>query len=68
MLRTLDPDRLVALEMAVDELAEMRELERQWQDAEELAAIADGALSPTPEVDEQLRRLRIQGKAAQPDG
>jgi len=44
-LRALRPERRIALEMAVDELAEITELERQWQDAEEIAAIADGSLS-----------------------
>jgi hypothetical protein len=54
----------LALEMAVDEQAELRELERQWQQAEEIANIADGLLID-PAVDEALRRLR---KTDQPDG
>src|SRR5207237_302328 len=38
-LRSLAPDRRLALEMAVDERAEVEELERQWKEAEEIAAI-----------------------------
>jgi hypothetical protein len=44
--------------MAVDERAEMEELERQWRDAEEIAAIADGTMSTSDEVEEELRRLK----------
>jgi len=51
----------LALEMAVDEQAELRELERQWRDAEEIAAIADGLLVD-PKVDEALRRLKMGGQ------
>ena len=47
----------LALEMAVDEQIEVRELERQWRDAEEIAAIADGPLTLPGEVTEQLDRL-----------
>ena len=54
----------LALEMAVDEQAELRELERQWHQAEEIANIADGLLMP-PTIDEELKRLR---KPDQPDG
>jgi len=57
-LRSLAPDRRLALEMAVDERAEVEELERQWKDAEEIAEIADGMLSSDSSVDEELRRLR----------
>jgi ribosomal protein S27AE len=57
-LRSLAPDRLLALEMAVDERAEVEELERQWKEAEEIAEIADGMLSSDPGIDEALRRLR----------
>src|SRR5947199_356815 len=57
-LRSLAPDRRLALEMAVDERAEVEELERQWKEAEEIAEIADGMLSSDPGIDEELRRLR----------
>src|SRR5213082_1401665 len=57
-LRSLAPDRRLALEMAVDERAEVEELERQWKEAEEIAEIADGMLSSDPWIDEELRRLR----------
>jgi len=43
-LRSLRPERRLALEMAVDERAEVQELERQWREAEEIAEIADGTL------------------------
>lgn len=56
-------DRL-ALEMALHEEAELRALqgelhalERAWRDAEEIAAIADGILTPSP-VQSALNRLR----------
>ena len=54
----------LALEMAVDEQAELRELERQWKQAEEIANIADSMLLP-PSVDDQLNRLK---EPDQPDG
>src|SRR5439155_565320 len=54
----LAPERRLALEMAVDERTEVEELERRWKEAEELADIADGMLSSTPELDEELRRLK----------
>jgi hypothetical protein len=57
-LRSLNPERRLALEMAVDERAEVEELERQWKDAEEIADIADGMLSTTTELEEELRRLK----------
>jgi len=47
----------LALEMAVDEQAELRELERQWHEAEEIAEIADGLLAD-PALDDALRRLK----------
>jgi len=53
--------------MAVDEHAEVQELERHWREAEEIAEIADGMLSTNPELEEHLRRLRDQDKS-QPDG
>src|SRR5256886_9568859 len=67
-LRSLAPERRLALEMAVDERAEIEDLERQWKEAEEIAEIADGLLSTTTELEEELRRLkgRTQGKGDQP--
>jgi len=65
-LRSLAPDRRLALEMAVDEQAELAALERQWKDAEEIADIADGLLSSDAELDRHLRRLK--GNTDQPDG
>src|SRR5204863_350939 len=44
-LRSLGAERRLALEMAVDERAEVEDLERHWQEAEEIAEIADGMLS-----------------------
>jgi hypothetical protein len=54
----------LALEMAVDEQVELREIERQWRDAEEIADIADNLLVD-PAVEDALRRLK-QGD--QPNG
>jgi hypothetical protein len=59
-LRSLGPERRLALEIAVDERAEVDALARQSQEAEELAGIADGILSSDPAVDEALRRLRTK--------
>jgi hypothetical protein len=66
-LRSLAPERRLALEMALDEQAELAEIERQWHDAEEIAAIADGLLSTTPEIEAQLRRIHRKIES-QPDG
>ena len=67
-LRSLGVERRLALEMAVDERAEVEELERHWNEAEEIAEIADGMLSTTTELEEELRRLkqREQRKGDQP--
>ncbi len=67
-LRSLRPERRLALEIAVDEVAEVSELERQWADAEEIAGIADGILSTTPELDDHLKRLKARTGGGQPDG
>jgi len=67
-LAALAPERRRALEMAVDEVAEVAALERQWKEAEELADIADGVLSPSAEIDEHLRQLKARGGGNQPDG
>ncbi|HTT69473.1 MAG TPA: hypothetical protein VMF70_15720 [Gemmatimonadales bacterium] len=53
----------LALEMAVDEQAEVRELEREWRRADEIAEIADNLLVP-PTIEQELKQL----KARQPDG
>jgi hypothetical protein len=63
-LRSIAPERRLALEMAVDEQAEVAALERQWREAEEIAEIADGLLSTTAELEAELRRLKERG----PDG
>lgn len=57
-LRSLRPERGLALEMAVDERAEVQELERQWKEAEEIADIADGTLTTFTELEERLRSLK----------
>lgn len=57
-LRSLAPERRLALEMAVDERAEVEELERQWREAEEIAEIADGSLSTSAQLEDELRRLK----------
>jgi hypothetical protein len=65
-LRSLRPEGRLALEMAVDERAEVLELERQWHEAEEIAEIADGTLSTDAALEEEIKRLRRQGD--QPSG
>lgn len=61
-LKSLSPERRLALEMAANEQLEARalagelaELERTWRDAEEVAAIADNLLVP-PFVEQWIRR------------
>jgi hypothetical protein len=66
-LRSLRPERGLALEMAVDERAEVEELERQWKEAEEIADIADGTLSTFSEIEKELRRLKSK-EGDQPSG
>ncbi len=66
-LRSLRAERGLALEMAVDERAEVAELERQWKEAEEIADIADGTLSTSTEIEEELKRLKHRG-GDQPSG
>lgn len=65
-LRSLRPERQLALEMAVDEQAEIAELEQRWREAEETARIADGTLSGDVAVEEQMNALRRRGD--QPSG
>jgi hypothetical protein len=57
----------LALEMAVDEQAEMRELERQWRTAEEIANIADGLLVD-PKIEAELEDVRRRARSDQPNG
>ncbi len=66
-LRSLRPERGLALEMAMDERAEVEELERQWREAEEIADIADGTLGTSTDVEDELRRLKNRG-GDQPSG
>jgi hypothetical protein len=66
-LQSLAPERRLALEMAVDERAEVEELERQWHEAEEIADIADGTLSSDPELEEHLQRLRNEVRSRPPE-
>ena len=66
-LRSLRPERGLALEMAVDERAEVQDLERQWREAEEIADIADGTLSTSADIEDRLRSLKKRG-GDQPSG
>jgi hypothetical protein len=59
-LRSLPAERRLALEMALDERAEVEALEHHWKEAEEIAEIADGTLSSDPLLDEELERIRKQ--------
>ncbi len=63
-LAAVAPDLRLALEMAVDEQAEVRDLEREWRRAEEIAEIADNLTLP-PAVEQQLKELK---EKRQPDG
>jgi hypothetical protein len=53
--------------MAVEEQAEVQELERRWREAEELAQIADGTLSGSDALEADLRRLK-ENLPNQPNG
>lgn len=66
-LRSLRPERGLAVEMAVDERAEVSELELQWREAEEIADIADGTLGSSTDVENELRRLKNR-QGDQPSG
>lgn len=66
-LRSLRPERGLAFEMAVDERAEVEELEQQWREAEEIADIADGTLGSSTDVENELRRLKNR-QGDQPSG
>jgi hypothetical protein len=63
-VKALGTQQGLALEMAVDEQAELRELERQWRDAEEIADIADQLLLPDA-IEQSFRRLK---EGDQPNG
>ena len=56
-MKALAGAEALAIEMAVDEQAELRELEQEWQQAEELAQIADNLL-PDPRVEDELKKLK----------
>jgi hypothetical protein len=47
----------LAMEMAVDEHAEVRDLEREWRRAEEIAEIADNLTLP-PSIEQELKDLK----------
>jgi len=53
----------LAMEMAVDEQAEVRDLEREWRRAEEIAEIADNLIVP-PAIEQELKNLK---EKRQPD-
>ena len=65
-LRALKASRRLALEMAVDEHAELLDLERQWREAEELADIADGTLSTTAELERKMQEIKGPGRNQPP--
>jgi len=54
----------LAMEMAVDEQAEVRDLEREWRRAEEIAEIADNLTTP-PIIEQELKQLK---EKRQPNG
>lgn len=54
-LKQLIAGEALALEMAVDEQAELRELEQQWRQAEETAAIADNLVVDRAVEEEYLK-------------
>jgi hypothetical protein len=56
-LKQLIGSEALALEMAVDEHAEVRELESQWRHAEEIAQIADN-LALGQRLEEDFKRLK----------
>src|SRR5574341_1432280 len=58
LLSNLSPIQRGALEIAFEERDTALELERQWWEAEEIAEIADGTLSTSAQLEEELRRLK----------
>jgi hypothetical protein len=63
-LSTLRGAEGLAVEMSVDEQAEVRDLEREWRRAEEIAEIADNLTVP-PTIEQELKQLKEKG---QPNG
>ena len=63
-LSTLRGAEGLAVEMAVDEQAEVRDLEREWRRAEEIAEIADNLTVP-PAIEQELKELK---EKRQPNG
>ena len=61
LVSSLKGSQGLALEMAVDEQAEVRDLEREWRRAEEIADIADNLLLP-PTIEDELKHLREGGQ------
>lgn len=53
----LDPVARAALVISLDELAELEALEREWREAEEVAAIMDGELTHVPGFEAFRRRV-----------
>lgn len=47
----------LSLQMALDEMTEAELLETEWREAEELAGILDGELTPSPPLDPLRRRV-----------
>lgn len=58
---SLGPGLRVALGMVLDDAAEVEALEREWRDAEELAAIADGELTEVPGFEAFRQRVLEEG-------
>ena len=56
-LGELGPELRMAFQMALDEAAEAELLEAEWSEAEELAEIIDGELTPMPALDDLRRSL-----------
>ena len=55
-LGELEPTEQLGLALALDEAAEAEVLEREWREAEELAALTDGELTLVPDFPDLLRR------------
>jgi hypothetical protein len=73
-LSDLTAERILALEMLANEQAErnwlegeLKLLERQWRDAERLAAIADSLVMPES-IDQQLERGKQEARREERGG